>query len=158
LLRPSRGLAHLATLVTNPRNDIAAVDLESGTDAPAVGSRIEMFDEQAKESYRRRLAELEDALDDADRRGDQPRAAELESERTELLAHLRAATGLGGRTRQLSDAAERARVNVTRAIKRAIEQIAHAAPIAGAHLTRSIRTGAFCRYQPDSDGPDVWQI
>jgi hypothetical protein len=52
--------------------------------------------------------------------------------------------------------AERARVNVTRTLRATVDRITMAAPIAGAHLTSSIRTGTMCRYQPATGGPDRW--
>ena len=47
-------------------------------------------------------------------------------------------------------------MNVTRTLRAAIARIAHAAPIAGAHLDSSVRTGIVCRYQPAPGGPDCW--
>jgi class 3 adenylate cyclase/tetratricopeptide (TPR) repeat protein len=157
-LRPSRGVDHLWTLLANPRRDVAAIDLEAGEGAAPAGASAEMIDQQAIDSYRRRLVELDADLDAADRSGDQARAATLEAERDELLTHVRAAVGLGGRRRRLPDASERARVNVTRAIKRAIDQVAQSAPVAGLHLSRSVRTGTFCRYDPDPSGPERWEL
>jgi hypothetical protein len=66
------------------------------------------------------------------------------------------ATGLAGRPRRATATAERARVNVTRTLRATIDRITMAAPIAGAHLNSSIRTGAACRYQPGTGGPDRW--
>ena len=61
------------------------------------------------------------------------------------------------RLRRLTTAdAERARVNVTRTLRATIERITMAAPIAGAHLNSSIRTGTACRYQPGPGGPARW--
>ena len=57
----------------------------------------------------------------------------------------------------MSAEAERARVNVTRTLHAAIARIARHAPIAGAHLDSSVRTGIVCRYQPAPGGPDRWQ-
>ena len=47
-------------------------------------------------------------------------------------------------------------MNVTRTVRAAIARIAKAAPVAGAHLDSSIRTGIMCRYQPAPGGPDSW--
>ena len=69
---------------------------------------------------------------------------------------LRQATGLAGRPRRAGADAERARVNVTRTLRGAIDRITSAAPIAGAHLDSSIRTGTLCRYQPAPGGPARW--
>lgn len=60
------------------------------------------------------------------------------------------------RPRRVTADAERARVNVTRTLRATIDRITMAAPIAGAHLTSSIRTGTMCRYQPAPGGPDRW--
>jgi hypothetical protein len=66
--------------------------------------------------------------------------------------------GLGGRDRRAASAAERARINVTRAIKVAIERIAEHNPALATLLTGSIRTGTFCSYTPDSRLPASWQL
>jgi hypothetical protein len=44
--------------------------------------------------------------------------------------------------------AERARVNVTRAIRTAIGRIEEVLPELGRHLDRSVQTGYYCRYEP----------
>ncbi len=62
-----------------------------------------------------------------------------------------AATGLRGRPRQLGSESERARINVTRAIRSAIWRIRDRAPAAGAHLDQAIRTGSRCSYAPARD-------
>ena len=59
---------------------------------------------------------------------------------------LTAAAGLGGRPRRLGSEAERARLNVTRAIRSAISRIHDHAPDAAAHLNQTIRTGSRCSY------------
>jgi hypothetical protein len=73
-----------------------------------------------------------------------------------MVGELRRATGLAGRPRRATADAERARVNVTRTLRATIDRITAAAPIAGAHLASSIRTGTMCRYQPAPGGPDRW--
>ncbi|MDQ4069053.1 MAG: hypothetical protein M3203_06225, partial [Actinomycetota bacterium] len=68
------------------------------------------------------------------------------------------AFGLGGRSRRASSAAERARLNVTRALRAATAKVAGALPEAGTALDRRIRTGLYCAYVPD-DGDDVrWVV
>jgi len=63
---------------------------------------------------------------------------------------------LAGRPSKAAADAERVRVNVTRTIRAAIDRIIAAAPIAGAHLQASIRTGIAYRYQPAAGGPARW--
>jgi hypothetical protein len=55
---------------------------------------------------------------------------------------------LGGRPRRLGSDTERARLNVTRAIRTAIARIRDRAPRIGAHLDDAVRTGTHCSYRP----------
>jgi hypothetical protein len=146
-LRHSKGLAQLALLLGNPGQQITAVELAGGVPAPSVPDPV--LDQTAKRAYRQRLAELDGALDRAAARGDAAAAEDLEAERAALVAELKRAAGLAGRSRGFSDEAERARVNVTRTIRQALDRILVADPEAGRHLLGSVRTGIRCVYQPD---------
>ncbi|WP_048876746.1 hypothetical protein, partial [Saccharomonospora saliphila] len=64
---------------------------------------------------------------------------------------LRAAAGLGGRTRRLGDEAERARKAVTARIRDTLRKLDARHPALAAHLRERISTGAHCRYDP-ADG------
>jgi len=77
---------------------------------------------------------------------DTERASRLRAEKDFLVRELAAATGLGGRPRQLGSDSERARLNVTRAIRSAIARVR--APAAAAHLDQAVRTGTRCSYSP----------
>jgi len=157
-LRDGRGLHYLRALLAAPGHDIPALDLAAGgagVHPRAVGPVI---DEQARSAYRRRLTTLAGELEAADRAGDADRGARLEAERQALLAELRSATGLAGRSREVSPEAERARVNVTRTLRATLARITEMAPAAGAHLQASIRTGGACRYQPEAGGPAGWDV
>jgi tetratricopeptide (TPR) repeat protein len=145
-LRHGKGLAQLAVLLANPGQEISAVELAGGVRAPSVPDPV--LDQTAKRAYRRRLAEMDAALDRAAARGDAARADDLEAERAALVAELKRAAGLAGRSRGFSDEAERARVNVTRTIRQALDRILVADPEAGRHLLGSVRTGIRCVYQP----------
>ena len=157
-LRDGRGLHHLRALLAAPRREVPALDLVAGGPGLVPSTTGPVFDEQARSEYRRRLASLSDDLDDAERAGDPDLTRRLEVERRELLAELRRGTGLGGRSREASPEAERARVNVTRTLRAAIERISEVAPRAGAHLHASIRTGLACRYEPAAGGPAGWEV
>ena len=62
---------------------------------------------------------------------------------------LSAGFGVHGRSRKAASFSERARLNVTRAARSAIERIAqHSRPLA-IHLKNSIETGKSCSYRPD---------
>ncbi|HTJ76151.1 MAG TPA: hypothetical protein VL337_12400, partial [Acidimicrobiales bacterium] len=83
-------------------------------------------------------------------------AVRLEAEIDALVAELARAMGIGGRDRRLSAGAEKARLNVTRALRAAIARIEQADPDAGRILDRCVRTGTFCSYHPEGDGAVSW--
>lgn len=115
-----------------------------------------VLDAEAKEAYRRRLAEIDDDIDEARALGDAERAAQAEAEHDVLVRELSRAFGLGGRERLAGSASERARAGVTRAIRQAMARIAEHHPPLGEHLDRTIRTGTYCAYDPDPRAPVVW--
>jgi len=160
-LPDSLGLRYLGLLTGSPGREFAATELvqlasATGGDAPArelppvVASRgDEVLDARARHEYRKRLDELDDDIDQAEQWHDPERAARLRTERDFLVQELTAATGLAGRPRRLGSDAERARLNVTRAIRTAIARVGKGAPEAGSHLNAAIRTGMHCSYQPN---------
>ena len=117
-----------------------------------------LLDTQAKNSYRRRLAEIDEDLDDARLTGDSGRVGQAEAERDFLIRELSRAVGLGGRDRRAGSASERARVSVTRAIRHAMSRIREHDPALGEHLDRAIRTGTYCAYLPDTRITASWRI
>ena len=157
-LRDGRGLHYLRALLAAPGHDIPALDLAAGGAGVHPRAAGPAVDEQTRSAYRRRLTTLAGELDAADRAGDTDRGGRLEAERQALLAELRRATGLAGRSRDISPEAERARVNVTRTLRATLARITEMAPAAGAHLQASIRTGGACRYQPEAGGPAGWDV
>lgn len=147
-VRDSKGLHDLAVLLARPGVDVHALDLAS-PQAPKPGPREPALDVRARTEYGRRLVEIEEERAEAERHRDDGRLLRLDGEREALLAELRAAAGLGGRTRHLGgDAAERARKAVTSRLRDAIHRIEAVLPELGAHLDRSVVTGTTCRYQP----------
>jgi hypothetical protein len=52
--------------------------------------------------------------------------------------------------------AERARLNVTRALRAAIDRVTECAPEAGEVLDRRVRTGTYCAFEPDADDAVRW--
>ncbi len=157
-LRDSRGLHYLRALLAAPGTEIAALDLAAGGAGLRAVAAVPVLDDAARAAYRRRLAGLAAELDDADQAGDAARAGRAEGERQAVLAELSRAAGLGGWGRRVSAEDERARVNVTRTLRAALDRIAAAAPAAGAHLAASVRTGRACRYQPAPGGPARWRV
>src|SRR4029077_15083877 len=52
----------------------------------------------------------------------------------------------------------RARQSVTKTIRAVIDRIAQNHAALGDELSRCIRTGAFCSYEPDPDPPIAWEF
>jgi tetratricopeptide (TPR) repeat protein len=150
----AKGLHDLAWLVAHPGKEVAAAEL-MGVPAQAVGAGGDaVLDDRARAAYKRRLQELEDDLAEAESFNDTERASRAREERDFLAAELAGALGLGGRDRKLGDSGERARKAVTMRIRNSVGRIAKVHPDLARHLERSVRTGAFCSYEPET--PMEW--
>lgn len=145
VVSPSVGIDHLTTLLHRAGDivDVSDLDRSDGSSLERSASAESSLDPTARSQYRRRLIQLEDRrdLDDAQR-------FEIEFLRREL----------GGAAYVVSNSAEleRLRVRVTKAIHRAIDQIASASPALATHLRDSVHTGRTCSYQP-ADG-HAWMV
>ena len=170
-VRDLKGVRYLAQLLAHPGREFHVLDIvaaengtieyaDSGQPARltrlALGDAGELLDPQAKDAYRRRLAEIDDDIEQARALGDTQRAAQADAERDFLVRELSRAVGLGGRDRRAASASERARVAVTRAIRQGIVRIGEHHPELGEHLDRAIRTGTYCAYLPDPHAPAGW--
>jgi hypothetical protein len=143
--------------------EISALDLSDAAGGhPGVqvieGDAGPLVDRQALDSYRRRLAELDAELDEADAWGDPARAERLTAEREALLAQVAEATGLAGRLRAPGGSRERARIAVRKAIAAAVDRIGAADPALGRLLRDTVRTGGTCSYEPDPGRPVRWML
>jgi tetratricopeptide (TPR) repeat protein len=163
-MRDLKGMRYLARLLAHPGREFHVLDLvaaenagaapaESGLAADlsrrALGDAGELLDARAKNAYRRRLAEIEDDIEQARVLGETERATQAGAEREFLVRELSRAVGLSGRDRRAASASERARVAVTRAIRQGIVRISGHYPELGEYLDGAIRTGAYCAYVPD---------
>jgi hypothetical protein len=172
-VRDLKGMRYLARLLADPGREYHVLDLvaaETGSGAHAASSHAaglprsalgdagESLDAQAKDAYRRRLAEIDDDIEQARAIGDAERAAQADAERDFLVQELARAFGLGGRDRRAGSASERARAGVTRAVRQAMTRIAEHHPQLGEHLSRTIRTGTYCAYVPDPRAPAGWRF
>jgi hypothetical protein len=116
---------------------------------PAQDDTGTLLDAPARPAYRRRLSELDHDLATARADHDTGRAEQLDDERIALIDELRRVTGLSGRPRPLGTSTiERARKTVASRLREAIHRIEAVLPELGAHLDRSVITGARCRYEP----------
>ncbi len=164
-LADSKGLRYVAELVARPGVERHALDLVDrvegvapageGLDRRQLGDAGELIDSRARATYRRRIEELRGEVDDALALDDLDRAEALQGELDQFVAQLSQAFGLGGRVRKASSGSERARLNVTRAIRAATLRLVDALPGAGAALDRHIRTGLYCVYDPPGGDDEI---
>jgi len=174
----TKGMHYLALLLSAPGLALPALDLEARA-SQAAGARaadadaaaqdglsvrqaphgaLTALDETAKADYRRRMDDLREDIEEAERWHDAERAARAREELAFIAREISAAVGLGGHDRPIGSNAERARQNVTRAIgtaKRIIEE--QDADLA--HEFSRVKTGAACMYEPtDPRRPLSWQV
>jgi tetratricopeptide (TPR) repeat protein len=180
-LPDTKGLRYLAELVARPgveRHALDLVDRVEGVGGPgapdrrALGDAGELADARARREYRRRVESLRAAADEALAAGRDDDAERAQDEADRLVRELARAFGLGGRPRRAGSAAEKARLNVTRALRAAIVRLAEALPgdtgqattgdgpaavAPAAALDRGVRTGLYCAYAP-VDGDVRWCV
>ena len=129
-MRDLKGFRYIARLLADPGREFHVLDLvavEAGS-VPAIGAvtrddalsagrgdaGLPVLDDQAREAYRRRLADVDDDIEDALRMNDIGRAELAAWDRDYLISELSSATGLGFRSRMVGATSERARTSVTR--------------------------------------------
>jgi tetratricopeptide (TPR) repeat protein len=167
-----KGMHYLARLIAHPGHEFHALDLVSAEHPgpqgvppdrvpelrSAPGDAGPLLDARAKEAYRRRLSEIEEDIEEAHMLGDIGRAARAEADREFIVRELSRAVGLGGRDRRSGSLSERARVSVTRAVRRALARIREHHPPLGAHLEHALHTGTYCAYRPDPRARMTWKV
>jgi class 3 adenylate cyclase len=177
-LKDARDLHYLARLLQHPYHEVhvitlisAGVDLNEGPVEACLRQDSglsfihterfrnagEILDPQARAAYKQRLSELREELAEAQNFHDLGRSEQLAAEIDFLTHELASAVGLGGQARRVGSPAERARVNVTRAVKIALRKITEHHPALGQHLSTTIKTGVYCSYTPDPRLPITWQ-
>ena len=170
-IQSTRGMEYLSLILSRPNEEIHALRLVQGNvEEPATPTSLleelpaqhlsdagDLLDSRAKNEYRNRLTELREELEEARAFNDEGRIEVVEEEIEAISKALSSAIGLGGRSRKAGSPSERARVNVTRAIKTALKRITEAHPAAGDHLIRTVKTGNFCSYNPDPLARIIWK-
>lgn len=158
-VRHAKGIADLAVLLSQPGREVHVRALEGleGTGIAAAQSSQPRLDDAAVASYRQRLHDLEEELDEAERHADAGRASRLAAERDALVDELTKAFGLSGRRRSAgTDPDERLRKAVSARVKASIHRVETLHTSLGRHLRRSVRTGYWCCYEPER--PTTWAV
>lgn len=174
LMHDLKGLRYIERLLSDPGREIHALDLvaveqgslpsgrtidrEQEAVAEGVGAGLPVIDEVARDAYRRRLAEVDDDIEEATEMNDLGRIELAQRDRDYLVAELASAVGLGGRARSIGGSAERARSSVTRSVRYSLKRLAEHQPALAAHLEQSVQTGTYCVYNRDPLAPLRWEI
>ncbi len=143
-LHDAKGLHHLAVLLASPGTRVAAVALADANHEPAPPRDLH--------ELRALAAELQAEIAEAREFNDPVRLERATDALEALAAQLAVPDPAPG------PAAERARLNVTRAIRAALRRIAAHEPELGRLLENAIRTGSFCAYEPDPGVPLEWEV
>jgi hypothetical protein len=182
-IKDTRGMQYLAHLLQHPDQEFPALALAADTadfstssvtgmrllgeaqDPATATAHLSSFtdaggvlDPQARAEYRQRLKEIRTELEEAQEFNDVGRIEKLQDELEFVTQELVGAVGLRGRVRKAASPQERARVNVTRAIRTAITRATEVNPALGQYLTQTIKTGTFCVYTPTPHMPVNWQF
>jgi len=150
-LKDSKGLSYLDRLVRHPGREFHVLELASDLHPRAasdLGDAGSLLDSEAKLAYRRRVAELEETVEEAARFGDLARVTSAREELDAIAEQLARAVGLGGRDRRAASAAERARINVQKRLRSTIARIERADRSLGKFLDAAVKTGTYCVFEP----------
>jgi len=176
-LRDVKGFHYIAALLAEPGRDFHVLDLVGALHGqpepmPGTGAGVRrargalvraeagepILDPRARREIGRRLEELRAQVEEAERFNDLARASLARDEIEAITAGVASAIGLRGGDRRMRTASERARASVTKAIRSAVRLIRRTDPALAGLLARTIRTGAFCRYEPLPQMPIAWRL
>jgi hypothetical protein len=146
-LSDAKGFHDLAQLLSKPEEPVHCLELAGRTSEPRGDAPV--LDERARRELGARVRDLQETIDEATASNDLGRADSARGELDRIVTELSGALGLGGRSRRLGSAAERARSAVTWRIRNAIRKISSRHPSLGRHLENAVRTGTFCAYVPE---------
>lgn len=160
-MKAIKGFRYLVRLLASPGREFHVLEMAQGTArpaAPAAEGLGPILDGRARGEIRRRLAELREELAEAETDDDEVRASRARAEVESIGDMVAGAVGLGGRDREQGSDAERARAAVTKAVRAAIARIERFDAALADVLTRTIRTGVFCSYEPLDPVPIDWDV
>jgi len=151
-LKDSVGLAYIARLLNEPSRDIPAVSLfasRAGIDPRiASGSSGKLLEEADRKKYQNLYREYTEELEQARRNNDLGRIEKLQTQMDGLASEIARAIGLGGRSREKTDA-DKVSKSVSMAVSRDIERVAGEHATLGRHLNAAINYGYTFRYAPE---------
>ncbi len=174
-LKDTDGAHYIAELLASPRKKQPAVALYTRLKAPSTAERSRadevladgrfskegkvsqlgasagsdtIFDRETYQKIAKRLREIDEELDAAERDNDSARTEKLQEEKAFLAAEVEKALGLGGKLRTFADATHRHAQNVSKAIHLVLKKLADCHPSLHKHLEQSLKTGSTLKYTP----------
>jgi hypothetical protein len=129
---------------------------ENGLSVGDLGDAGNTLTPEGKKKLQEAIRNIQEQIEEANEFGDDEKAAQLEQKQDEIISHLAAESGLGGKPRKASSGIERLRKAVTKRIRDDIKKITSTFPDLGHHLDAAIRTGTQCQYSPHP--PVEWSL
>jgi hypothetical protein len=159
VLRDRKGHRYISVLLARPYQSVTAVDLKAmddGRDAREfAGSCGAEITREGIEELRTRYQSLRQDLEEATEAGHVTRQEHIAREITRIAEECNRSTDRRGRPRERSDA-EKVRLAVTNAVRRAIWSIGGVAPLVKQYFTRTIVTGHLLMFRPLGD--ETWNV
>jgi two-component sensor histidine kinase len=169
-LKDTKGLRYIAHLIKHPGQEFHALDLaifhsQARAESSGLTRALKrqgvgecVLDPKARREYKLRLEELRQDLHEAEQSNDLERAAKVREEIKLLAGEFASAVSADGRNRRISAEAQRARLAVTKRIKESLWKIRTVNPALARHLSKALKTGYFCSYEPDPERPVRWAV
>lgn len=121
----------------------------SRTGPNVVSNAGTVIDSLARDSYERRLGEIDEELAVANDLNNEAKISNLQEERKALIDELRAAIGIGGQLVQQSSENKKLQDKVRNAIDRAVEAIKEENEILALHFGNALESVPLFKYSPD---------
>ncbi|MCC6410471.1 MAG: hypothetical protein IT270_02355 [Saprospiraceae bacterium] len=141
-----KGFYDIQKMLENPRQVFHCAELMGST---LDGGGEKLIDEKARKQYQKKILELQNDIDEAERFSNFKKLEKLQEEYDQLVEHLSQSLNLNGRIREGGSTVEKARAAVTWRVRSAIARVEQQHPLLGAHLSNAIKTGTLCPYKPD---------
>ena len=123
-----------------------------------LGTESQSLDTKAIAQIKQHYKELQAELSEAETINDLGQIENLKTEIEFIKNELSSSLSLGGRARTTPTSADRVRVKITKAIKRAIGRISENNASLGSYLNNTIRSGYSFSYVPDPNNPVRFKV
>jgi hypothetical protein len=155
------GLRYLHEMVSRPRVSFTLAELQESVKPSEVVASMQstnekLIDEQAKDEYKDRLAELDAEYAKAERDNDQAALTRLDDERENLKKEVLNATNGSGQIKMHNNDRKKLRQSMSKAVGRAINSIKEVMPEAGKHFDDAVSMGSNPTYSPEK--PLDWHL